>query len=80
MQQMAQVSRRGRVRSLPQSPGLKKAAKAVGGHGRLAVKLKLSAQAVSAWKQIPIARVIDVERITKVPREELRPDIFKRGR
>lgn len=43
---------------------------------QLALKLGVSAQAISQWRQVPVSRVLDVERITGVPREELRPDIY----
>ena len=46
----------------------------------LAVRLGLTPQAISDWKQVPVARCADVERVTGVPRERLRPDIFGRKR
>jgi DNA-binding transcriptional regulator YdaS (Cro superfamily) len=42
-------------------------AKAIGG---------LTPQAVSQWRQVPATRVLDVERVTGVPRHQLRPDIY----
>ena len=33
-------------------------------------------QAVYRWGRIPAERVIEIEQLTGVPREELRPDIF----
>jgi len=36
--------------------------------------------AVYRWKHIPVRRLSDVERITGIPREELRPDIFLKER
>jgi DNA-binding transcriptional regulator YdaS (Cro superfamily) len=36
--------------------------------------------AVAKWKQVPAERVVEVERITGIPREKLRPDLFRRGR
>lgn len=35
--------------------------------------------AVSQWRRVPAQRVLDVERVTGVPREILRPDIFGSG-
>lgn len=32
--------------------------------------------AVSQWRQVPAERVLVVERVTGVPRHELRPDIY----
>jgi DNA-binding transcriptional regulator YdaS (Cro superfamily) len=36
----------------------------------------ISPQAISQWKRVPAERVLDVERATGVPRDELRPDIY----
>jgi DNA-binding transcriptional regulator YdaS (Cro superfamily) len=51
-------------------------AKAVAGNAAsLARKLGITAQAMSQWSVVPAIRVLDVERITGVPRQELRPDM-----
>ena len=45
----------------------------------LAGKLGITRQAVNQWKrkgQIPVERVREIERITGIPRVELRPDIY----
>lgn len=42
----------------------------------LAEHLGLSRGAISLWKKIPAERVRAVERITGVPRAELRPDLY----
>lgn len=42
---------------------------------RLAVELGITQGAVSMWKQVPAERLPDVERITRIPRYLLRPDI-----
>ena len=55
-------------------------AKTVGGVVALSEKLGLSRAAVSQWKRVPIERVADVERVTGIPREALRPDIFVRAK
>ena len=34
-------------------------------------------QAISQWDQVPAERVVEVERATGVPRERLRPDLFR---
>ena len=59
-------------------PGLRAAVKAVGTMSELAERLKIAPQAISQWDVIPIHRVLEVERVTKVTRERLRPDMFKR--
>lgn len=49
----------------------------LGGNAGIATKLTgLTPQAVSQWKRVPAARVLDVEKLTGVSRHELRPDIF----
>lgn len=55
---------------------LKRAIDAVGGLAGLAAPLGITAQAVSQWDEVPPLRVIAVERITGVPRHELRPDLY----
>lgn len=36
----------------------------------------VSPQAISQWDHVPLARVFDIERVTGIPRHELRPDFF----
>ena len=52
------------------------AAKAAGGTAALARDLGISRQALHQWKRIPPLRVLTVERLTGVPRETLRPDLY----
>lgn len=49
-----------------------------GGYSKLARKLGISHVAVLKWKNVPVKRLAAVERITGIPREELRPDIFRK--
>jgi DNA-binding transcriptional regulator YdaS (Cro superfamily) len=58
-------------------PGLAKAIAAAGNRHRLAKLLGLTEGAVRHWTRIPINRVIEVEKVTNVRREELRPDFFR---
>lgn len=59
-----------------QSP-LDRAIASVGGNTGLAKALGgITPQAISQWKKVPAERVIEVERATGVPRQELRPDIY----
>jgi len=55
---------------------LKRAIMAVGGLAGLAEPLGISMQAVSQWDEVPPLRVLAVERVSGVPRHELRPDLY----
>ena len=46
---------------------------------RIAEGLSLTTQAVYAWDRVPAEKVVRVEEITGIPREELRPDLYERG-
>ncbi|HEX2554212.1 MAG TPA: Cro/CI family transcriptional regulator [Microvirga sp.] len=56
-----------------------RAIEAYGGGAALARRLGISRNAVSEWRakqRIPVERVLDLERLTGIPRHELRPDIY----
>jgi DNA-binding transcriptional regulator YdaS (Cro superfamily) len=53
------------------------AAEKAGGIVKLSLALGLSRGAASQWKKVPAERVVDVERLTGVPREILRPDLYR---
>ncbi|PPQ16374.1 hypothetical protein CV770_26730 [Bradyrhizobium sp. AC87j1] len=55
---------------------VKRAARLSGGITALAGALKINRQAIYQWSRIPAERVIPVERISGISREELRPDLF----
>lgn len=55
---------------------LARAIQKVGNSQKLAEGLRIKPQAVSQWTQIPLGRVFDVERLTGIPHQELRPDFF----
>ena len=59
------------------SPGLVRAVTAVRSVTELARRLKTSTGAIYRWDDVPAERLLDFERATLVPREELRPDIFE---
>ena len=59
-------------------PGLRLAIRAVGSITNLATLLGLTTQAICQWDAIPIQRVLEIEKITKIDRERLRPDLFRR--
>ncbi len=43
----------------------------------LASGLGITSAAVYAWPEVPLDRIADVERLSGIPREQLRPDIYK---
>jgi DNA-binding transcriptional regulator YdaS (Cro superfamily) len=44
---------------------------------KVAYGLGLTRASVLKWRQVPAERVVDIERITGIPREQLRPDLFR---
>lgn len=46
---------------------------------KVAAALGVTRGAVSAWKQIPAEYVVIVEQATGLPREQLRPDLYRAG-
>lgn len=64
--------------SMKLSTGLQQAIKVVGTRAELARRLGITPQALSNWQRVPTARIIDVERVTGVPREQLRPDLYRK--
>jgi DNA-binding transcriptional regulator YdaS (Cro superfamily) len=52
------------------------AVKAAGSKAKLARALGITRSAISQWNRIPVNRVVEVEQITGIPRNELRPDVF----
>jgi DNA-binding transcriptional regulator YdaS (Cro superfamily) len=43
----------------------------------LARELGINYQAIQSWKRIPAERVLAIEAITGIPREQLRPDLYR---
>ena len=60
--------------------GLTKAIEVAGSMRKLAHMLDLHHHAVQQWvrARVPADRIVEIERITGVPREELRPDLYRR--
>lgn len=56
---------------------LERAIGKAGNSAKLAAALNVKPQAISQWKQVPLGRVFEVERITGIPHQELRPDFFE---
>ena len=55
---------------------IKDIAAKVGGVVSLSKQLGLSRGAVSQWDKVPLERVSAVAKLTGIPRELLRPDVF----
>jgi len=51
------------------------AAEKSGGLVALASALGIKHQALYGWKRVPAERVLDMERITGIPRAQIRPDL-----
>jgi DNA-binding transcriptional regulator YdaS (Cro superfamily) len=58
--------------------GLEAAIAAAGTRYRLAMLLKLAPSSVLRWSRVPPHRIVEVERVTGVPRETLRPDLYRK--
>jgi hypothetical protein len=43
---------------------------------RIAEALGITRGAVAQWTRVPAERVLEVERVTNVPRHDLRPDLY----
>lgn len=59
------------------SRGLLEIREQKGLQSRLARHLGVTRQAISDWPVVPIDRLKAVEKFTGIPREKLRPDIFR---
>ena len=57
--------------------GLRRAAKAAGSKSALARLIKITPQAMTRWTRIPRKRIVEIERVTGVPREKLAPELYK---
>lgn len=52
------------------------AVKAAGGPTKLGDALGIKMTSLYSWRRIPAERVLAVERVTGIPRTELRPDLY----
>lgn len=42
----------------------------------LAAELRISPSAISQWQRVPAERALEIERLTGIPRHDLRPDLY----
>jgi DNA-binding transcriptional regulator YdaS (Cro superfamily) len=59
-------------------PGLQLAIDTAGGARALARLLGIRHQTFTDWKRIPAGRILQIEAATGIPRERLRPDLYRR--
>lgn len=57
---------------------LRQAIKARGGLSALARELGIAPASLFAWRRVPAHRIVQVEAVTGIPREQLRPDLYRR--
>jgi Bacterial toxin YdaS len=69
--------KRGPRQTRPRDKGVRLAIDAAGSLYALAQQLGIKQQAVGQWLRIPTGRIIQVEKATGVPREKLRPDLYR---
>jgi DNA-binding transcriptional regulator YdaS (Cro superfamily) len=55
---------------------LERCAEKMGGIAKLAAALGVKHQSFYSWKRVPAERVLELERLTDIPRHELRPDLY----
>lgn len=56
--------------------GLREAIAAAGGVRALARKIGVTHPAILGWNLVPVDRMLAIEKVTGVPRERLRPDLY----
>jgi DNA-binding transcriptional regulator YdaS (Cro superfamily) len=59
--------------------GLRLAVEKAGSIRALARELGISAPSLLGWRRIPSYRIIQVEMVTGIRREKLRPDLYRPG-
>ena len=71
---------RRKIMNTEMDPGKRAAVEAVGGIRELARRIGLSHTSVIRWDTIPVEHLFLIEEVTHIPREVLRPDIFRMPR
>jgi DNA-binding transcriptional regulator YdaS (Cro superfamily) len=56
---------------------LKAAVTKAGGVRALARLLNITHAAILQWGRVPTERIIEIERVTGIPRERLRPELYR---
>jgi DNA-binding transcriptional regulator YdaS (Cro superfamily) len=56
---------------------LENAVSLAGGFTALGRRLGISGEAIMQWDMVPPRRVLEVERVTGVAKERLRPDLYR---
>jgi hypothetical protein len=63
---------------LERAQGLRRAIEVAGSMRKLGQRIGVSHQAIVAWHdRVPVNWMLKVEKITGIPRHELRPDLFE---
>ena len=58
-------------------PSVERAIEVAGGIGNLAQRFGCTRQAIYQWgDKVPRGRAIEIELMTQIPRQEIRPDLF----
>jgi DNA-binding transcriptional regulator YdaS (Cro superfamily) len=57
--------------------GLRLAVEKAGGIRALARELGISSPSILGWRRVPSYRIVQVEMVTGIPRETLRPDLYR---
>jgi DNA-binding transcriptional regulator YdaS (Cro superfamily) len=63
--------------SATKNPGLAAAVKTAGGVRSLGRALNIAHSSILTWKQIPARHILQIEKLTGIPRERLRPDLYR---
>lgn len=56
------------------------AIEAAGGLRALGRALGISHATIKGWRRVPTKHILEIERLTGVPREQLRPELYRRGK
>lgn len=57
---------------------IENACEEAGGMRALGRAMGIPYQSIQAWKEIPAQHILTIERVTGIPREQLRPELYTR--